>query len=189
MILGQTTTIDQLMNILIEEITYIPNFNPKLRIFIANQEYNIPKIKGAWIVLNQIGNKVYSNQNSTFIDTFGNFNEEQDTLTQDVIVISIMSKNEDALRYKEGIAMALRSIYSQQQQEAQTFKIAQTMPLQNLSVLEGGSMMYRFDVTVNVLACYQLIKNQNFFDAFETQVVVNNGGTIIEEFSPSVLPK
>lgn len=187
MIIGQNTTIQEIRNILVEELSY---FMPGKRIFIYNQEFVLEPTQHPWIVLKHLGSKVYSNQNFTFIDNLGNFNEEQDVLTQEIIGITIMSKDLAALQYKEAIPMALASIYSQQQQETLTFKLPRTMQAQDLSELEGGSMIYRFDWTLNVLACYQLIKTQKYFDTFETEVIVNDQGTgtIIEEFNPAVLP-
>jgi hypothetical protein len=147
-------------------------------------------VEDPWIIVKHLGSKVYSNQNLSFIDSDNNLNEEQDLLTQEIIGITIMSKNLNALLYKEAIPMALASIYSQQQQEALTFKIARIMQAQDLSELEGGSLIYRFDWTLQVLAAYQLIKNIEDFESFETQVIVNDGQPdLTAEFNPAILPK
>ena len=186
MIIGTTTTIQQLLAILVEELT--PQFMPENRIFIYNQELVLEPVQKPWIILKQMGSKVYSNQNLTYIDNNGNFTEEQDVYTQDIIGITILSKNLQALQYKEFIPMALASIFSQQQQEQYGFKIARTMQAQDLSELEGGSMNYRFDWILNVLACYQNIKTAKYFNSFETQVLVSDGTVTTSTFNPSVLP-
>ena len=186
MIIGTNTTVQAILGILVEELSY---FIPASRIFIYNQEFILEPTQEPWIIIKQMGSKVYSNQNSTFIDSNGNFNEEQDVLTQDIIGITIMSKDLKALQYKEAIPMALASIYSQQQQEALTFKIARIMQAIDLSEVEGGSMIYRFDWTLNVLSCYQLIKTALPFTNFETEVIVNDGQPdFTATFNPSVLP-
>lgn len=187
MILGTTSTIQQIYEILVEELDYIPNFNPKSRIFIANQEYNIPKVQGMWVVIDQLGNKVYSNQNREYTDGDGNYREEQITLTQDIITVLVMSKNLQALLFKEGIPMALRSIFAQQQQEKLAFKIAQTMNMQNLSELEGGSRIYRYEFMINVLACYQHVKGAEYFSSFQTELRVQDGTIIDPFFEPDSL--
>ena len=184
MLIGTNTTVQAILNILVEELQYVI---PSSRIFIYNQEYVLEPTEYPWIFVKQLGSRVYSNQNSTFIDSSGNLNEQQDLLTQDIIGITIMSKNLQALQYKEAIPMALASLYSQQQQELLTFKIARIMQAQDLSQLEGGSMIYRFDWTLNVLACYQLIKTNTYLNNFETEVLVSDGTVVTQSFNPSKL--
>ena len=186
MILGKQTTVQVILGILVEELAFLM---PPSRIFIYNQEYVLEPTTEPWIFIKHLGSRVYSNQNLSFIDNSGNLNEEQDLLSQDIVGITIMSKDLKALQYKEAIPMALASIYSQQQQEALTFKIARIMQAQDLSELEGGSMIYRFDWTLNVLAAYQIIKTQPYFNGFETQVIVNDGQPdLTATFNPAVLP-
>lgn len=185
MIIGTNTTVQAILNILVEELAYI--IDPS-RIFIYNQELVLEPIQQPWVIVRQLGSKVYSNQNSSFIDSNGNFNEEQDLLTQDIIGITILSKDLQALQYKEAIPMALASIYSQQQQETLGFSIARIMQAQNLPELEGGSMNYRFDWTLNCLSCYQLIKTAIPFTNFQTKVIVQDGTETTTTFNPAVLP-
>ena len=186
MILGKQTTVQVILGILVEELAYLM---PASRIFIYNQEFVLEPTAEPWVVIKHLGSRVYSNQNITGVDGNGNFTEEQDLLSQDIIGITIMSKDLKALQYKEATPMALASIYSQQQQETLTFKIARIMQAQDLSELEGGSMIYRFDWTLNVLAAYQLIKTQKYFSSFETEVIVNDGKPdLVAEFNPAQLP-
>jgi len=185
MILGKYTTVQAIRNILVSEMSYIMAPN---RFLIYNQEYQFPNDPNAWVIIKHSLSKVYANNNFTYVNDIGNYVEEQDLNTQDTIIITIMSKNLQALQYKEGIPMALRSVFSQQQQEKYAFKIATLMPIQDLSEVEGGSMYYRFDVTVPVLTCYKLIKGQNYFDEFETYVDVNDGQPdLTATFNPAVL--
>lgn len=184
MILGKYTTVQAIRNILVKEMGYLiaPN-----RFVIANQEYTFPTDQNAWVIINESMSKVYSNQNHTFTDKSGNYNELQVVLTQDVITVNIMSKNLQALQFKEGIPMALRSIYAQQQQEQYAFKIAQIMTVMNLSDVEGGSEYWRFGWTLNVLSMYERIKSQTYFDGVLTELSVNDGEPLIEvEFNPAV---
>ena len=174
-----------ILDILAHELEYLI---PSSRIFIYNQEFVLEPTEHPWVIVKQLGSKAFSNQNSTYTNSQGNYQEEQYVLTQDIIVVTIISKNIQALQYKEAIPMALASIYSEQRQDELAFKISRNMQCQDLSELEGGSINYRFDWTLNVLACYQLIKKSSYFDTFTTQLIERDGVPINKTFNPRVLP-
>ena len=72
MLIGTNTTVQAILEILVEELAYII---PASRIFIYNQEFVLEPTQYPWVIIKHLGSKVYSNQNSTFIDANGNLND------------------------------------------------------------------------------------------------------------------
>lgn len=96
--------------------------------------------------------------------------------TCDNIMISILSRDTQALTRRWEIIAALQSIYSQQQQEANSFKIFR-LPLNfvNASSAEGGSNINRFSITVPCFVWYKKEKvltatGGDYYDDFTTRV-------------------
>lgn len=165
------TTINLIRDILLNEM----NLKPE-RIFYYNQDYDIPPDGGLWVIVAYQGSKPYANRNSTFTDSkTGDFMERQNLNTQEQIVVHLMSYGLEALERKEEVPMALASIYAQNLQSAQSFKIAPITPIVDRSEVEGGRINYRFDVMLTVLSWYEKIKVTEPYDTFETQLTVSDG--------------
>ena len=179
------TTIDLIRNIIMVDMPF-----PTERIFLYNEDYVLPEDNGLWIIVAYQGSKPYSNRNSNFIDEKGNYMEAQNVNMQEQIIVHLMSFNIDALRRKEEVLQALASMYSQNLQSQESFKIAPIMPIADRSEIEGGKINYRFDIMLTVLTWYEKIKGAAYAPELLTQVTVADGDTAVqtEQFDPAVKP-
>lgn len=151
------------------------------RINIYNQKWKIPPDDELFVVLEYRGTpKIISSRNyySEVNDT-----ESQDLNTQESIIIGLFSRNLEAIQRKEEAVMALYSIYSQQIQEANSFKIMRGASIEDLSDLEGAARLYRFDIPIIVFAWYHKTKASEYYDSFDAQVLVDEGEEEAEEIN------
>jgi hypothetical protein len=137
------------------------------QVHIYNQNFNIQKKleslvnpKSIIIILEFQNSQPYANTNIITPNNTG-MQEEINMLMQETYAINILSENSDARIRKEEIIMSLNSTYSQQQQEMNSFKLATiSNSFSNTSLAEGGSMLNRFTININLIAWYNKI-NQN----------------------------
>lgn len=136
------------------------------RVTIYNQKYNIPNDDDIFVTLSFSGAKVLSNK-AVVLNSVAGFTEKSDMVAQESIEINVMSRNEDALFQKHKVLMALVSNYSQELQEANSFKIAR-IPTQFLDVseVEATARLNRYSITVAVFAWYHLEKTIDYYGAF-----------------------
>lgn len=101
---------------------------------------------------------------------------EVQTLNQSRLMqIDIYSRNNEARERHPEIAMALKSIYAQQQQDLYNFKIGMITSSCNNSGLDGGSDINRFTTTFNVLVHYTKSKAVDYYNKFETTFDLERG--------------
>lgn len=90
--------------------------------------------------------------------------------------IDAISRSTQALTRKEEILLALASIYSEAQQESNSFSIGRiSSQFINLSNIDGAAIPYRFKISVNMQ--YAVIKQKavDYFDDFrDVQVNTNS---------------
>lgn len=108
----------------------------------------------------------YSNRSKLITDNKGKYWQVQDVNAQYMMQIDIYSRNNDArYRYSE-VAMALNSIYAQQQADLYNFKIGLISKINNISGIDGGSDINRYAITFNVLAHEQKKTQVAYYDKF-----------------------
>lgn len=143
------------------------------QLWIYNQDFQMPKTSGLFIVVNFISAKILSNNNYFEKNEEGGITEIQTCLMKESVSINIMSKNREAITRKEEVLMALQSIYSQQMQELYEFKIAK-IPSNfiNISTVEGSSMYNRFQIVVALNTWHKKIKESSdeYFNKFGIEV-------------------
>jgi len=170
------------------------------RVFVGNQNLKLPADNNIFVVVAMLHEKVLGSVNSTFekviasnltdnsdnpiIDNAGNnitveaglnaFFERQEVVTRADIQIDILSRNDDARLRRWEIIAALGSIYSQQKQEENSFKIFR-LPnsFVNSSQAEGGSNINRFSITIPTLSWYRkdkLVTGYDYFNNFTQRV-------------------
>lgn len=91
--------------------------------------------------------------------------------------MDIISRGPEARDRKEEIILALNSIYSQSQQEANSFNIGRLPPgsrFLNLSMIDGAAIPYRFKISTNVQYTISKTKAVPYFDTFQTEQVTVN---------------
>lgn len=91
--------------------------------------------------------------------------------------IDVISRGPAARDRKEQIILALNSVYSQQQQEANGFYIGKksiSNGFQNLSQIDGAAIPYRYKITYAMQYAVSLTSSVPYFDTFETEQIYTN---------------
>ncbi len=170
----QKSAISLLRAIIVREMELDPD-----RVIIYNQKWNIPADDGIFVTLSFLGAKPMSSR-SREVQTESGMSEVQEVNMQEMIQIDVMSKSTAALFRKWEVLAALTSVYSQQIQEQNSFKIA-ILPtdLKDVSEVEGTARLYRFVITVNLFAWYEKTKAVDFYDSFKfkLRVLTENSDT------------
>ena len=182
-------TLQLIRCILIQELCI-----PGERVVLYNQKFIIPKTGEMRIYLEtKLSPKAISNRNR-FVGT-GYGEEQQDSNWMEEVCIGIYSVDLEALQRKEEVAMALHSIFSQQIQEKNSFKIFRNVNIIPVNEQEGTHRLYRFDIECRVQAWYSKTKVAEFFNSNEVQVYDEGGQPIIivefviPDTNPTVYPK
>ena len=152
---------------------------------IRDQNFLLPNDKRLYISCGMMSAPVIiSNVTDVFEKTVGTGDsatqqmfERNKVIQQEDIVIDCYSNGSEALFRNWEVVGALQSIYSQQLQEANYFKVFR-MPrgLTNTSSAEGGSQINRFSIVVACHVWYQKEKpltnagGGDYFDDFKTRV-------------------
>lgn len=180
-----TITLDLIRIILLKELCI-----PSDRITIYNQKFIIPTTQQMRIYLEyKMAPKVIASRNR-FVNMGYTAQEQQDSNWMEEICIGIYSVDLEAVQRKEEVAMALHSIFSQQVQEKNSFKIFRNVNIIPINEQEGTHRLYRFDIEVRVQAWYSKTKVAEFFDSNEVKIIAE-GGTppmIVEFIIPDTLP-
>jgi hypothetical protein len=94
--------------------------------------------------------------------------------------LDIISRSNEALFRKEEVLLAINGLYSQAQQEANSFSVGRLSPgsrFTNLSMIDGAAIPYRYRISVNMQYAVTKQSTAEYFDNFPTgnpQVVVNS---------------
>lgn len=140
------------------------------RVAYAYQNYQIPK-DGLFVIVGYLGPSTQIANQAYFDDTLNN--EVQESVFQHTIQIEIMSLAPDnsARIRKEEIALALRSFYSQQQQDANLMSIAWLQgDFIDGNYAELSAMYQRYITTAIVTALHRKVKTSGYFDNFPIEL-------------------
>ena len=133
------------------------------QVSLWDQKIDLPKTPGLFISVGVIACKAFSNSNK-----FDGVNNVQSTNFNATISIDIFSRNTEAQERKEEIVMALNSVYAQKQQEANSFYIAKVPAnFVNVSYEESVSMLYRFNISVNMQYAKKKSSVPEYYDTFQ----------------------
>lgn len=147
----------------------------KDRIWVRNQNRVIPEDDGLFLVVGFVDGQTISSVNNT-APTDDGMTETQQVIVRENIQVDILSRNNDALMRHWEVTAALHSIYAQQAQEANYFKIFRIpTTFINTSGAEGGSTLNRFTLIIPCHVWYYKQKvlsspNGDYFDKFGTRV-------------------
>lgn len=143
------------------------------RVLIYNQKWNLPNDSDIFISLRSGPTKTFSNRNN-YEDRESGFYEVQDINIQENIIIDIFSKDDTARTRKEEIIMALKSTYSQQNQEINSIKIAEIPnSFIDVSEAEASAMLNRYNITIRILSWRTKEKTVDYYDKYDYDVVTN----------------
>jgi len=143
-------------------------------IWIGSQNIEIPNTEDLFIIVSMIDTKVISNRNTTET-TETTITEYQEVLTRENIQIDIMSSTNEARQKRVNIIMALKSITSQQSQEANNFRIYRIpSSFVNSTEAEGGSQLNKYSIVIPVMCWYRKSavlssSTSDYFDTFTTR--------------------
>lgn len=141
------------------------------RVYLWDQKIKAPTDSGLFIAVSELNTKPFGNSNK--FDSDGN--QVQSVNIHSTVSIDIISRDLSALQRREEVTMALNSVYSEQQQEANSFRV---FPLPsnivNLSDIDGAAIPYRFNISVNMQYFISKTSGVPYFNDFQdTEVVVD----------------
>lgn len=143
------------------------------RIVVYNQNWKPPKDEDIYIVVSEGPSRIIGNVNRF---EPADPDAEPPTVDREVKSVSksttynieITSKNTDAKYRKEEILMAITSDYSQQKQEENQIRISRTSQILDLSFIEGGSSLHRYQIPVIINSVVIKEREITPYDKFQT---------------------
>jgi len=168
------TLVEQIViNILIQQMRIGPD-----RIWIQDQTRKIPEDDGLFIQVGSfpdqcIGNVTY--QQDETVNDITIVHEINQVMARELIQIDICSRSNEAIFRRWDPVLAMQSIYSQQQQELNNFKIFRMAKPIKTSGAEGGSNINRYSISVPCIVWYKLDNIEtsplgDYFNDFTTRV-------------------
>lgn len=138
------------------------------QILLSYQKFNIdPKTTGILLDLNYVMSQEIANTN-LFDDA--TLTEIQEVVMRHLIQVDILSFDASARIRKEEVAMALRSMASQNLQEKNIVGVAWLQQdFINATSLEQTKLLNRFTTTVAVQAIHRIEKGAPFYDQFDIE--------------------
>lgn len=141
------------------------------RVFIYNQNFDLPNYQKMFVVLKENPGKAMAVKSS--FDPVTN-NEVQELIIQKEITIDVLSRNAEARQRKEEVLMALASVYSQQQQELNGFRVfSYPTSFVDVSEAEGAGNIYRYRSSVFLHVRYKKQKGVEYYDTFDYNTSMN----------------
>ena len=157
-----------LINILKEELALLDD-----QIWIRNQNKVIPNDNKLYVIVGLSDAMMMSVTNESVSVPEG-LNEVQKIVMRENIQIDILSRDIQAVQRRYEVIAALRSVYAQQVQELNEFKIFKfSQSFINSSDAEGGSNINRFTIVIPCHTWYRkekLISGYDYYDDFKTRV-------------------
>lgn len=133
------------------------------RVYLYNQKIEQPKDFGMYVVVSILHEKPFGN---VLKQAIGGAEAEAYVSVISTIGVDIISRGPEARDRRFEVLIALASVYSQQQQEANGFSVGR-VPLNfvNLSLLDGAAIPYRFHMDITITHSYAKRKAVPYFDA------------------------
>lgn len=145
------------------------------RVFLWDQKIFQPTDQGLYIAVSVATGHPFANNIQAGTDGWNNSVQTLNMMA--TLDLDIISRGVGALRRKEEVIMALDSIYSQSQQEGNSFyigKLPPTAKFVNLSVIDGAAIPYRFRISVNIQYSVSKTKPVEYFGTFEDVEVITD---------------
>ena len=143
------------------------------RVYLWNQKILQPTDSGIYIAVSVMNPKPFGSSN--YVNSSGN--EVQTVSMGATFDIDAISRGPEARDRKEEIVLAMASIYSRQQQQANSFYIAR-LPHHagfiNLSEVDGAAIPYRYRISISVMYKITKIISTEFYDSFQIPTVSVN---------------
>jgi hypothetical protein len=134
------------------------------QIWIYNQRREIPTDKKLYIVVGLMSSVAYGNIN--LLTTAAT--ESLHQYMKETLTINIFSYTQEAQEKYSMVLGSMMSTYSQQQQELLGLKIFPIpVSINDVSLVEGASLLNRMSITLQVLRKYDMILDKEYYDDFE----------------------
>ena len=148
------------------------------QIWVRSQNRKIPADTKLYIIVGMVSTSVNSSQTyieERIIETRTKQVEINRVQTLENIQIDILSRSNDAITRRWEIIAALKSIYAQQKQEYNYFKICrEPASFLDTSSAEGSSQLNRFTITIPCFVWYKketiLNEEYDYYDDFTQRV-------------------
>ena len=148
------------------------------QIWVRSQNRKIPADTKLYLIVGMVSTQVNSVQTymeDRIIETRTKQVEINRVQTLENIQIDILSRSNDAITRRWEILAALKSIYAQQKQEANYFKICrESVSFLDTSSAEGSSQLNRFTITIPCFVWYKketvLEEEYDYYDDFTQRV-------------------
>lgn len=137
-------------------------------IYLWDQKLSQPTDGNLYIAVSIASCKAFGNTNLS-VSSGSGMNQIQSVNMQATLDLDLISRGPAARDRKEEVLFALASVYSQQQQTANSFLVGR-LPAGsrfiNLSDIDGAAIPYRFRVSVSIQYFAQKILPAQHFDSF-----------------------
>lgn len=105
----------------------------------------------------------------------GSFNQVQSVNMLAHLQVDIISRGPEARDRKEEVVLALNSVYSEQQQEANSFFVSRlNYKFINLSNLDGAAIPYRYSISLQMQYMVTLTKPAPYFGTFNVPSITDD---------------
>ncbi len=138
-------------------------------IYLWDQKIMQPKDSGLYVAISVPICKPIGNVNEISSVVSG-MSQGQFVSMQAMVDIDVISRGPAARDQKESVLLAVQSVYSQQQQQANGFYLA---PMSgrggfvNLSFVDGAAIPYRYRISLAMQYAYQYSQPSQYFDTFQ----------------------
>lgn len=148
-------------------------------VWLRNQNRSIPDDDGLYIVVGIVDSHPYSNITEFATVTIGSettYQQQQRVTVQENVQVDVFSRDIKAAQRNWEVLAALHSLFSQQTQEQNSFKIFRIpTTMSDISTQEGGRYINRYTAIIPVHAWYYKTKN-----------LPQNGGDYYDDFTQRV---
>jgi len=137
----------------------------KSQIWIYNQRREIPEDRRLYVVVGLMGMKAYGNNNTVSSVEGAGLNDNLSQYMQETITVDLFSYTTEAIQRYTEVLGSLKSTYSQKIQEENALKIASIpFSMNEVSQIEGATLLNRISISLMVLRKYDMILNAEYID-------------------------
>lgn len=137
----------------------------KSRIWAYNSNIDLPQDSNLFIVLHY-GERSPISNTIRYKTTKDGLNEVQSMNVAENVIVSVMSKNNDARDRAPEVVMAMNSTFARDKQAKNKMHISILGDVLDNSFLEATSRINRFDIRLRVFVSFDKIKAVDYYDKF-----------------------
>lgn len=140
------------------------------RVYLWDQKLLQPTDGGLYVAVTESSCKPFGSSNDV-VPSVSGMNQIQSVNMLSTLDIDIISRGPEARDRKEEVLLAINSVYSQQQQSANSFFIGR-LPAGsrfiNLSNIDGAAIPYRYRISINIQYAKTITQQAQHFDQFDS---------------------